>query len=117
MTDKSISAIDSFKQSGLLADLNDIKDGFRFYCHLLKDWAGGTIIAFNIKDQSGFFLFSLHFEDEQQVILFWEHLWMQFNSIDVLNHSSLIDALAESTIKTQSGLVRDDVLNTLAHFM
>lgn len=106
MTDNAISA------------LKNIKDGFGFYCHLLKDWNGGTICTMNIKDQyKGNFLFSLHFSKKEQITAFWQHLWKQFDSILKLDYAHLTEALIESAIQTQDGNIRDDILYVLAHFV
>lgn len=100
-----------------ISALKNIKDGYRFSCHLLKDWNGGTICAMNIKDESGNFLFSLHFSSTEQITEFWQHLWWLFDSIETLDYTSLTETLVESAIKTQNGHIRDDILNVLARLM
>lgn len=97
--------------------LKNSKEGYGFSCHLLKDWNGNTLCALNIKDESGNFLFSLHFSNKEQITAFWQHLWWLFDSIEVLDYSCLTEALAESAIKTQSGHIRDDILHVLARLM
>ena len=100
-----------------ISALKDIKDGFGFSCHVLKDWMGGTICALNVKDGSGNFLFSLHFSKEEQITAFWQHLWWLFDSIPVLDYPILVDALAESAIQTQAGHIRNDILYVLARLL
>lgn len=94
--------------------LKDVKNEYKFSCHLLKDWHGKTLCALNVKDGSGQFLFSLHFASTEQISVFWQHLWSQFDSIPELDYPTLVEALADSAIKTQDGHIRDDILHVLA---